>query len=80
MVDARPSQAAGLTLRVPATVDELSQRQAGTPSVADIANYLAVSDGDVVVALDVARAYSLASLKGPLPHRRGEIIDMVGPE
>jgi RNA polymerase sigma-B factor len=54
-----------LTLRVQAGVEELSRELGRSPTVAELAGLLDVTQDEVLEALDAASAYSAASLDAP---------------
>jgi RNA polymerase sigma-B factor len=67
-----------LSLRVTAAIGEVSQQQAHTATIADIASHLGVSSKEVLIALDAAHTYRLPSLNRPPAEGHGELIDLVG--
>lgn len=54
-----------LTLRVQSAVDQLSRELGRSPTVAEIAKLLEVTEDEVLEALDAASAYSTTSLDAP---------------
>ncbi|HEX5993620.1 MAG TPA: sigma-70 family RNA polymerase sigma factor, partial [Jiangellales bacterium] len=60
-----PRRLQELRLRVNQVSAELSQTQGGTPTLADIANYLKVPEAAVAEAVEAATLYQPLSLSGP---------------
>jgi RNA polymerase sigma-B factor len=76
----RPAQE--LRLRIRGALGELTQQLAGTPSTAEIAQYLHVSEADVAEAQLASRAFQASALDAPvLPDGTGaSISDLMGAE
>jgi RNA polymerase sigma-B factor len=60
-----PRRVQELRLRVNRASAELSQANAGTPTIADIANHLCVAEPEVAEALEAGMMYQPLSLSGP---------------
>jgi RNA polymerase sigma-B factor len=75
-----PRRLQELRLEITKVSDDLAQRLGRSPTVADLAAHLDVSDEEVIEALDCAQAYRALSLHAPVSgdESGGELIDLLG--
>jgi len=74
-----PRRLQELRLQVNRAKVELSQTMAGSPTIADIARHLGVTEDDVAEAIEVARLYNPVSLSAPAgPDTEVDIADPLG--
>jgi RNA polymerase sigma-B factor len=67
-----------LGLRLNQALPELSQRLGRSPTIAELAKELGVTEEDVVQAMDAVQAYSTTSLEAPIGEEGSAPIDTLG--
>ena len=75
-----PRRLQELKLEIAKAVGELTQRLQRSPTVADLAEYLGLSEDEVLSGLDTANAYSALSLHTPVAGQESgpEVVDLLG--
>ncbi|MGH3734579.1 MAG: RNA polymerase sigma factor SigF [Micromonosporaceae bacterium] len=77
-----PRRLQELKLEIARAAGELTQRLKRSPTVADLAEHLELSEEDVISGLDTAGAYSALSLHTPVSGQENgpEVVDLLGGE